>query len=231
MKNIIAGHRGLCNYCLCDYSDKRSDGLTWQREDGKWFHVCDACASIFLRRYNGAHYSDIKINWSVPAGDEIRSNMRYILNKQVIDESVKDRTGRGRDVCIERTLVREFTEEEENFIADYSAIMSMYKSESKKSKDAYTFARKRLKEEWFVDELVQRGFVSTTYFDSIEIDNLESLGSWNEEEMAIIKEIKEKREKEVQLEKEYPEEYKKLLKERREKKEKEWEERMLNGAT
>ena len=229
MNNIIAGHRGFCNYCLCDYSDKKSDGITWQRENGKWFHACDMCAAVFLRRINGAYYSKIKINWSIPADEEVRCYLRYNYNKGLIDESMRDRVGRCKDVNIEKSLVREFTEEEERFIADYSATMSMYKNESKKAKAAYTFARKRLNEQWFVDSLVQNGSVSTVYFGTIETDKLESLGKWSVEELNIIKDIKQKREEEIQFAKEHPEEYKKILEERKAQRQKEWEERMNMG--
>lgn len=226
IKNVFLSKGDLCNFCFTNYDYKPAEGITWQREeDGKWYHVCNDCTNIFGRRLDGKKNMKIREKGDISESEKIEDANKQQNSRGVLTAVIDNGVMWNRDAHIEKVLIKEFTEDEEEFLGRYSKIIKNIKNERKKAKAIHTYIKNRLKDEWFIDKMIQDGYVNSQYYDFIRLEDIDNFGKWDAEEIQIIEDIKQQREAELQFRKDHPEEYRKRVEKEKEEAVKKWEEK------
>lgn len=170
-----------CNYC---FDFKPTEGLTWKREDShEYYHVCNKCADVFRKRKEG------EINRRLRAG--MQPGGRLTEEEKYLRQEIRCLGNRGLmySVDIEKYVINAFTNEEEEYLSAYGSVVRSRKIAERQRKWKYTFAKKRLADEWFTETMSTTGWYDTKYNGCLEVEEIMELGKWNNEEKAQIEQL------------------------------------------
>ena len=207
MTNIYFELAGPCNFC---FEQKDTEGISWLKgkdEYGldKYYHVCEKCAEIFRKRFNGLA-RQVNGYYKYSDANQLTKDV-YKMKKEIEKEidsqrDIRHKKCRKSAFAFVEDIVKEFTSDEEKMLAAYGAAIKSEKTTLKSKKSRQTYIRNRLNNERTLTELIEHGFVSTTYQGIISLEDISSWYGWSEEEKEFIEGIVKMRNKYLERESE-----------------------------
>lgn len=205
MKDIYFESGSICNFCF-DHSE--NEGITWDAgkmiKPNPWsnpvkayYHVCDKCAMLFRKRQLGVFKSLNEQGAYTKIEEENRrfSDLRInIVGQFERDQNTNTKKKHEEQYIIVPELVKQFSNEEEDWLAAYGYIIKNEKEGSKRRKGQQTYIKNRLYNEKTVASLVKWGSVDTMHQGIITLNDIVNWYIWNEDERERINEIVKMRE-------------------------------------